>query len=469
MTVVKENVQPAGGAPAPAAAAVDITRTPEFETALKTRMAANEEIRTLCDSNGIEPRMAREWIEKGMGVNDVKIAIFEQLQARSGSGGRQPGTEFLAGLTERERDSYSFNRALQGTLSGRGAAESMKGLEGDVHRHLLKSAGLSEAPHGGILVPLDLRSDRTLQRLFESQTEGLRIRTMQSNVPGKGAELIAEARGEVIQLLTPNPVLRQLGARVFSGLSAPIVFPRITGKPTVMFRGENPNQSTTMTDLGTGQIRMSGKEMAGGTVLTRSLMMQTQGEAENDTRRLLLEDHDLALDRIGINGVGGENQPLGLHLLAGTQAVSAANVAPTYAKFCEGLGLILAQHARGSLGTLTTCRMGALLKSKLMFPGVASPPLWKGKVEDGTGEIDGYTAIGSEQVKSTWGGSADEHGFYLGAWRFCAIGLFGAMEILADPYTGAEASVIKIFSWSYGDVIFQHPEAFVVFTGAKLV
>ena len=48
------------------------------------------------------------------------------------------------------------------------------------------------------------------------------------------------------------------------------------------------------------------------------------------------------------------------------------------------------------------------------------------------------------------------------------VGLFGAMELLTDPYTLADKGQVKVNSFQMADGVVQHPSAFVQLTGALI-
>lgn len=453
------NIPPVSGDPPPPGPKLEvITRSAADMVTDRNKVVAH--IVTLCRSYNV-PDKAADFIERGLTLDQSKLEIFEGM---STPGGRTPAAEQLEGLSKKDRKRYRYRKAISLQLGLREGGK-LDGLEGDVHRELLRHKPVGAALSGGILVPFDLRDEDEIQREFEERH--ILERTMDSKTAGKGAELVPAITGQLIELLESQPIAARLGATIMAGLSAPITFPRETGAPTVQWKGENPGVDITDDDLLTGEIELAMKSMRGSVKFSRELLVQTSGKAEDMVKKRLTSGHSRAIDKAVFHGTGAGSQPTGLYNLAGVLAVAMGSVAPTYAKLTEMMGLVADQAVEsGSFGFATTARLAARLKSTVMFPGLASPPIFSRKIQDG--EIDGYPAIGSPQLRSNLGAGADEHGFVFGAWDMCIIGLFGALELLTDPYTLGGQGLIRVRSYSYGDVIFTHPEAFVIGTAAKL-
>jgi len=455
---VETPAAPAAAPAAPAPAAV-VTRSAGEELANRNKEIG--EILKLCRSYQV-PDKAEDFISRGLSLTDAKLEIFHSQMT---PGGRGPAAEVVDGLTKKERRVYSIQRALRAQLNLReGRAQKLEGLEGEVSAALERTMPQSSKRMGGILIPYDLRTD---EEILQQQEEGLVRRTMDSKTGAKGAELVSSVRGQLIELIQQNAILTRLGANILGGLSAPITFPRETGAPTVSFVGENPGSDVSETDATTGELDLTPKQMIGAVKMSRTLILETGGQAQDMIDRRLRIGTELALDRAGFHGLSSNGQPTGLYNLAGVLAVAMGSVAPTWIKITDMLGAVGDQNIEGGrLGFATTQLMAARLLSTLMFSVNGSQTIWSGRLDGGL--IGGYPSIGSTQIRKNLGSGADEHGFVYGSWDMCTVGLFGAVEVLVDPYTGALQGLVKIRSFGYGDIIFQHPEAFCVGTAAKV-
>jgi hypothetical protein len=84
-------------------------------------------------------------------------------------------------------------------------------------------------------------------------------------------------------------------------------------------------------------------------------------------------------------------------------------------------------------------------------------PIWTGGVRDG--QMNGYRAMASTQIRKDLG-AGSEHGLVFGAWEHLLIGEWGAMDILADPYTRGGRGLIRMIVFSIADVALRYAEAF---------
>ncbi|OGF05532.1 MAG: hypothetical protein A2W00_01730 [Candidatus Eisenbacteria bacterium RBG_16_71_46] len=334
------------------------------------------------------------------------------------------------------------------------------GLEAEVHRHLEKTLPAEfRSRNGGILVPTDLR---TPDEVWE--------RTLQSNVAAKGAELIASGTGEFIELLRSQAMVVRLGARVLTGLSSPIGFPKQTGGVTAVWVGENPAADVADSDLALGIITMAPKTLQASTGFSRQLLVQGSPNAEVMVRTDITEQHSRSIDKAAIHGLGAAGQPLGIYNAPDVNAVAmAGNVS-----FGELVDMVTAvgedNAAVGALGYLTTVAMAGKLKQALIAASAGSDMIWTGPLDDG--RIAGFRAAATTQVSKTMSGSSEtggsEHGIIFGNWAEVIIGLFSTLELITDPFRLKKRGIIEVTSFQMADLILRHGESFAKSTGATL-
>ncbi len=438
---------------------------------LATRNAESAAIISLCAAQAQrlnDPQIAvraGEFVAKGLTLADVKQVLFDELATRSAqTRTATPSSEALEGMKQTERQNYSMRKAILLGMQIRSGLRPEKSLELDVHNALITKRPQNALDHGGILIPFDLRSESEIVAAHE---ERMRVRTMDTKTAGKGAEWVGQQQMQLIEFLEAQTVLNRLGANLNSALTSALVYPRETGEPTVSFLGENPAAGVSATDTPTGQILSNPRQMVGKVVLSRMFLYMTNGLGEARVRYKLGSGTARALDRAGFTGSGVNSQPVGLYFLAGVQTVAMGSVAPTFSKICDMGGKVSDQNADGGrMGFFTTAEMAWRLRSTLEAPSVASPFIWGGPINDGL--VAGYRAIGSTQVSRTLGTGADEHGFGYGNWEFCDANLWGGLEIVVDEVTQGDSALVVLRSYGQGDVIFTHPEAFVIGTAAKL-
>lgn len=452
------------GTPAPAAAPSTPAGATVGEDRFKARSAEVKQIVALCVAQNCVERSS-EFIDADMTIAQVKTKLFDEMAARSReTQTRQPSSESLEGLTGKDRRRYSYRKAAVLSMQRRNAdIDSVRGVEGDVHRHLAKLRPIQAGSNGGILVPFDLRSEEEIVEAWERKMEH---RTMQSNVAGKGLEWVGEQQMPFVDMLVAQTALPRLGANFNTGLTGNLSYPRETGQPTVVFQGENPGTGVTKTDATSGEILSGPKQMIGATEMSRQWLFQTAGAGEARVRRALVDGTSRALDRNGFHGNGTGSLPTGVYFVPGVGTVAMGAVTPTWPKITDMGGKISDQNGDiGRMGFVTTALMAWRLMATLMASASGSQFIWSGAAAEGL--IAGYRAIGSTQISKALGAGADEHGFIFGNWAFCDVNLWGATELVVDEVTQGDKALVVVRSYGLGDIVITHPEAFCVATGAK--
>jgi len=444
-------------APAPAAPGVEVGRDQA-----KARNDETAAIVQLCMARGAGER-ASEFISRGMTLDQVKTTLFDELVAEGRAQQlRTPSSEAIDGMNRKERRAYSFRRAALMGMQGRGQVQR-DGLEFEVHKALEKQLPPAWQSRGGILVPFDLRSESEILDAHERKLEG---RSMDSKTAGKGLEWVGQQTMQLVELLEAQTVLNRLGANFNTGLTGALTYPRETGAPTVTFLGENPAAGASVTDAATGEITSGPKQMIGVTKMSRQWLHMTGGLGEARMRFRLGTGHALCLDRNGLHGSGAANQPTGLYNLPGIQSVDMSNVTPTWPKLTEMGGKISDQNADlGRMGWVTTALLAWRLKATLMASAAGSQFIWTGPASEG--DIGGYRAIGTTQASKTLGAGSDEHALGFGNWEYCDINLWGALELVLDELTDGASAMVRLNSYSMGDVVFTQIGAFCVADNAK--
>jgi len=419
------------------------------------------EIAAMCNKYGY-PGLTELYVKSGMSIDAVGRAILER-RATNGPvikpGAEQ--TEPLAAVPKRDRHNYSYARTIV-------MGDKVDGLEREIHEELLKEQkALSiygKVDRGsGIMVPLDLRT----------QEERLQQYTLSSIAATKGAELVFDRPGEVIELLRNQSAVIRLGARLLTGLSSPIAFPKQTGAMTATWVGENPAAAVSASDLALGLVTLTPRWLQATTTISRQLLLQATPEIEAMVRNDLAQIHALAIDRAAIHGIGSNGEPKGIYLWPDVQTVAMGG-AVDYIELTTMVGKVADKNAlMGSPGWLATPLLAAKWLATLDFAAAAAGQrIWQGRIDtDGPGgQVAGYRAYSSSQVSKTMSTLAPtggtDHGILFGNWADQIIGMFGALEIISDIFTLADKGLIKLVSFQGADCIVRHGESFCVSTGA---
>jgi HK97 family phage major capsid protein len=470
MKLHHQNTPPGSGAGAPApqpTAAVEVRDAGPGSPAAGAQAAATAattaassravEIIRLCEAHGLQTRAA-EWIESGKSLADIKGEI---LDARASQVRPQPAAEALARIPAKDRKRFSYSRAIRQAVLARESSGAYDGLEAEIDQELRRQLPPTYQQRGGYLIPL---TTLTPDELAERQ-----VRAMGTGLAGAGAELVFDRPGEIIDILRKRSVILQSGGQSLAGLVGPVPFPKQTGDPTIRWMGENPASAAAASQLAFGTVLLSPKTMIGTVPFPRQLVNMASLDIEGRIRNSLGAQHGLEADRVGLHGKGTDGEPLGLWDTPGvaTTAMGGAPDANTFGKLVTlGSQIADANADTDTMRYVTTPLYAGKLKSTLVASAAGSEMLWRGTFREG--EVAGYRASSTGQVRKNLGGGADEHGLFFGDWSQITFGFWGAMEFIVDVVTLADKGQIKITTFQMFDSGVLRPESFALGTGAKI-
>jgi HK97 family phage major capsid protein len=430
----------------------------------------NAEISGLCHRYGQSAR-AEEYQRSGMTPDAVASDILRRLTPGAPpvrGNGDQPDP--LKNVPAKDRHSYSYVKAILEAADG----GKLTGIERDMDSELRgqqKQLGMyAKVQHGaGIMLPLDLRTDEERMARY----------ALNSVVATKGVETVFDRPGEVIELLRNQTAVVRLGARLLTGLTSPIAFPKQTGAMTATWVGENPGSAVSASDLALGLVTLTPRWLQATTSISRQLLIQASIDVEGMVRNDIARIHAIAIDRAAIHGqAGGAGaEPKGVYVWPDVQQ-KAMGGAIDFTELTAMIGLVAAKNALdGSPGWLTTPGLAAKWLATLDFSAAAAGrAIWQGRIDTKGpgGQVAGYTAFSTNQVSSTMTGTAgavvggSDQGLIFGNWDDMIIGMFGAQEIIVDPYTLADKGLLKLTSFQGADIIIRHGESFCVGTGGTV-
>lgn len=84
-------------------------------------------------------------------------------------------------------------------------------------------------------------------------------------------------------------------------------------------------------------------------------------------------------------------------------------------------------------------------------------------------DVNGYPAYATELAPDSLGTGNDQSAMIFGDWSQAAIGDWGVMELLMDPYSRAEEGEIKVHAHGIFDAKIHNPEAFTYAGNLKVV
>ena len=353
-------------------------------------------------------------------------------------------------LSPVEQKQYSYARAIHAALE-RAEGKSVSGFEVEVSQDIERNLPANARSHGGIFVPLSMQRAPIATSLYNTAT--------------KGAEAVFTEPGDLIDMLRNRSVAVRLGARVMGGLMGPVSFPKQATAATAYWMAENDGTNVTESNATLGSVTLTPKTLQATTAYSRQLVAQSTIDVEQFIREDLAAVHALAWDQAVLHGAGSANEPSGLYVASGVNSVAMGGV-PTFGKLIDMVTEVNKDNAlAGNLAFVTTPGMAGKLAQTVVAASTDTRMIWGGSLTDGN--LAGYPAISSNQVKATLGGGS-EHGLLFGDWSQVMIGQWGAMEIIVDPYALKKQSMLEITSFQMCDIAFRHTTAFCKATGATI-
>jgi HK97 family phage major capsid protein len=342
--------------------------------------------------------------------------------------------------------------------------------------------------HGGLFIPTSLRNSGIKEtqgtRGISAATravlvEATRAGVIDSNTVNALKEVVfTEYGGELIEILRNMAMVVSMGARVLSGLSSPIAFPRQLTDAIAQWIAENPGAggAVTGTNPTTDLVTLNPHTLMANSAYSRQLLVQSSIDVEAFVRTSIAAAHALALDLAAIHGTGQGNQPLGIYNQVGVATVDFSSASfGTSNKIaytgCVQMEVLVANANAllGTLGYMTTPGIAGDAKTTLKFPAAAIAQggvLWEGQLQ--SGNLNGYRAVATNQVSKTMGtgglpSGGSNHGLIYGNWADVLIGQFGgAMEMIVDPYSLKKQGLVEVTSFQMADVAIRHPGSFAV-------
>ena len=388
-------------------------------------------------------KLAVEYVRNGKSLEEFRSAMLDKLAA-------DPVETDTVNLSQREAKEYSYVRAIAAAL-GRAEGQNVSGFEVEISQDIERNMPANYKRNGGIFVPLSLQRTAISEALY--------------NTSGKGASTVFTQPGEFIDMLRNASVAVGLGARVMSGLTGPVSFPSQTAAATAYWMPENDGTDVTASNATLSSVSLTPKTLQATTAFSRQLMAQASMDVEAFIRNDLAAVHALAWDVAVMHGTGSNNQPTGIYSASNVNAVAMGGV-PTFGKLVDMVTEVLKDNAlAGSLAFATTPGMAGKLAQTVVAASTDTRMIWSGALDNGN--LAGYKAIASNQVSAVLGGGS-EHGLIFGNWADAMIGMWGALELVVDPYAKKKQAMIEVTSFQLCDVALRHVGSFCKATGATI-
>lgn len=340
---------------------------------------------------------------------------------------------------DREVRNFSLVRAIA-AASGLGVDD---GREREISAELARRSGRQ---FQGIAVPMDVFQLPVEQRVITTAAPG----------GGPGSNLISldHLGGQYIDVLRAKLVIRQLGARVLTGLVGNVDIPRLKASATAGWFAENA--AITASDAQHERVLLSPKHVGALTEFSRNMLLQSSPDIEQLVRADFAGILAEAMDKVAIRG-GSTNEPTGVLATAGvdtTTNMTTGGGGPTWGKVLSLIGLVETANANvDGAGWVTTPLVVQKLRSTLVAADTDSR-----MIQTSPKELADYPLASTSLAV----GPAAVQPLIFGDWSEVLIGMWSALDVLVNPYesTAYSKGNVQVRGIITADIALRHPKSF---------
>lgn len=383
-----------------------------------------------------------EAIRSGMTVDAFQSLIMQRME----SGHTNTASSYLD-MTRKEVKRYSLGRALQAQVTGDWREA---GFELECSRALEKATGRRSE---GILLP-----SQAFYRDFNVGTAS-----------EAGNLIPTDLRGDMyVDALRNALIMSKLGVRILTGLSGNIDIPRKLTPSSLAMLTEIGSASETAP--ATAKLSLTPKRTSAYVEVSKQALIQSPMSLEGMIRDDLLAGAAVLLESQSIGGNGTSPNILGIRnyttIGSSTAGANGATVAWSHFVDLESVGAVANAEPTAMAGYLTNAKVRA--KAKQVARGTnldfIIPPDAR-VTDDGLVYVNGYKTGFTNNVPSnlTKGTSTTvcSSMIFSADWSMGVLALFGAPDVVVDPYTLAATGQVRITLNQFADFGIRQPAAFV--------
>jgi len=395
-----------------------------------------------------------EAIDSKMSINNEQIDLLKDQIANERLHGDQAGDQFRfedAGDgpsgEEKEMGKFSLTKAIRDSLQG----GQPQGLEAEIVAEGRKEmAQAGQNAEGNIILPSKLMA-------MGSPHNALTATGGTAGSQG-GATIQADVLSMIDILRSKLPFVDSsqgagLGATLWTGLTGNVTFPKAEEDESELTE-RTENQEAEEQSPTFSARTLSPKRRASFADISRQLILQSNESIENWLRNYLM--YKLAKS-MNINIISYLLDLAGTHAVENGDDGGALDWAKIVA-FETGISVADAEEEE-RFAWLTNAKVRGKLKTTRKGENDSGVYLW-----NESNEVNNAPAFVSNLVPSDLekGTAEDLSAAIFGNWASLYIGMWGPIDMLANPYTRDTEGIIRLNIWNWMDRMARHPESFAV-------
>ncbi len=269
-----------------------------------------------------------------------------------------------------------------------------------------------------------------------------------------GGSLVVDQAPRVQMGFSPQSVIEELGATIWTGLSGGDIPLPVANDYTFAWYAET-GAITQQKNTITGPT-LSPKRLGAAVEISNRLLAQASMDVEAIIRAKILKGYNNTINVAAINGSGSSNQPEGVLNKTGIGAGSSVDAdVPTKALVAELIQLVMeADSTQDKLAFLGSPATQYLLETTLLDSG-------SGKyIKELKDQLLGHKFVASTHVPQLSGNEV----LIFGNWSELFIGQWGSLSVLSDPFGAALSNSVRLVLNGHADVAIAQPGAFAANT-----
>lgn len=381
-----------------------------------------------------ESRMMTDTETKEMGeIQARKVEINSEIAERHHSAATAKGAPVATA------EKFSLRRALLNAARGAGQHDAeLQVMERAAEMH--RKSGCDDLA-GQIHIPLEQRA------LFTAATEAAT------------GVVIDEEKMEMLLPLEANLVLSKVGTRLMTGLQGNIYFPKFSGVK-VYWEEENATAKDAGGSFSKGSV-FTPKRLTANAKFSKQLLVQDSVGVEALIRQSIAQAMAQKIEQTAFSKeMLSAAAPTGFFYNKEVDvegAMSWANVVGLETKMASQNALF------GNLAYIMRPELLGVAKTKVKDASGAGGFVFDGS-GNGSGILNGYKAVATTNMATGLGDGSDEHGIVFGNWADFFLGQWGALDLVVDPYSGKNESILEVTITMWANMGVIRPESFAVGT-----
>lgn len=347
---------------------------------------------------------------------------------------------------------YSLMRVLR----NRAESRPLDGWEYEVSQEIARRTG---KPAEGFYLPMDLPFDRRAAARG-AKSLGYRLRADVTTASAASLYPTITQPNTIIELLRNKCAMLSAGAQLLTGLTGPLTIPRQNS--SAGWSWVNENAAPSLSALGTDGVTLTPRTGTVSTKITRRMLQQITLDIEMLVRDDIVASAAVGIDTAAIKGAiaGPQLSPIGILNIAAVPTVAiGTNGGPLTFANVVALETAVAS-ANADINECVYFTNSKVVGHAKQQPKIGSTyPIYI-MADDRT--MNGHATLVTNVVPSdgTKGSGTNLSALIYGDFSQSIIGMWGGLDVLANPYGDAVAGGLLIHGFQDVDFVLRHPESF---------